>query len=685
MSDVYAVEENLQLSNGITFFRNEWIIKVPQGSEKAKEIADNEGFSFEGELENHPKVFLLRHPTQQDNQKQENKVLTNSLKNYYPEVLFAHQLTTTMIRQENYNLMNGGLLPGRMVSYTYDGTVPLNGYIPEVFQSKVIDKFFCPASNDPNAVTLYKNIANDPLFKYQWYMHDCRKPGSTEPYDHMNVVRVWTEYGIQGEGVIVQVLDAGFKMNHPDLIDNISYEYSYDFYFDRPIPESVEPDENHGSSVAGVIGMVKDNEICGVGVSPKVTLGAVRVMRDAQPMPDKIISDSFFFKSDEVHIKNCSWSQADEEGKDVSHSGPLFEDALKTITTKGRRGKGVVVLHTAGNKKPFSMCGLNSFANSIYTITVAAIGYNGEVADYSERCAAVMISAYSSGDSESTVRVATVDSVQKCTLTFGGTSAACPMVSGAVALAIQINPNLTPRDVMHLLVLTAEYAPLRRSRMIRDVIRNKAGFIYSPDVGFGVLDVFNLVKKAKTFVRVPPLSTCVEDVITYWDRPARFSHGSGIRITADVKSCNGVPTEINYVEQVQIKISFTYNKRGDVQVKLKSPSGSEIHLLEPRPNDYGQELLEWTFNSLHAWGEKPDGSWIVTVYDSTGKKYYAGDVMRLQLIIHGTKMKPAHYDSLRSYYGWSSEKGSFPSKLLDMLEAANALEPIERRLLGASV
>lgn len=37
----------------------------------------------------------------------------------------------------------------------------------------------------------------------------------------MNVVRVWTEYGIQGEGVIVQVLDAGFKMNHPDLIDNI--------------------------------------------------------------------------------------------------------------------------------------------------------------------------------------------------------------------------------------------------------------------------------------------------------------------------------------------------------------------------------------------------------------------------------------------------------------------------------
>lgn len=51
---------------------------------------------------------------------------------------------------------------------------------------------------------------------------------------------------------------------------------------------------------------------------------------------------------------------------------------------------------------------------------------------------------------------------------------------------------------------------------------------------------------------------------------------------------------------------------------------------------------------------------LINFYSQTGKKYYAGDVMRLQLIIHGTKMKPAHYDSLRSYYGWSSEKGSFP-------------------------
>lgn len=51
---------------------------------------------------------------------------------------------------------------------------------------------------------------------------------------------------------------------------------------------------------------------------------------------------------------------------------------------------------------------------------------------------------------------------------------------------------------------------------------------------------------------------------------------------------------------------------------------------------------------------------LINVYSQTGTALTEGEILRLQLIVHGTQMKPEHYNNLRSYYGWSSNEHLIP-------------------------
>src|SRR5690606_2193598 len=85
---------------------------------------------------------------------------------------------------------------------------------------------------------------------------------------------------------------------------------------------------------------------------------------------------------------------------------------------------------------------------------------------------------------------------------FNGTSSAAPVVSGVVALMLEANPNLTWRDVKHILAVTSDkidydpvlnildhpwgYNPFGAS-YVYDYkwVENASGFLYSNTYGFG--------------------------------------------------------------------------------------------------------------------------------------------------------------------------------------------------------
>ena len=136
------------------------------------------------------------------------------------------------------------------------------------------------------------------------------------------------------------------------------------------------------------------------------------------------------------------------------------------IQLQGRRGKGSIWVWAAGNGGHLDTCAADGYASSIYTIAIGAANSNGTAAPYDERCSAKMAVvlmedqfAHIKSKSER-LRVVSVDNwilletlcnitltsfyqtttdvENTCTKNFGGTSAACPLASGAIALALEV-------------------------------------------------------------------------------------------------------------------------------------------------------------------------------------------------------------------------------------------------------
>ena len=66
-----------------------------------------------------------------------------------------------------------------------------------------------------------------------------------------------------------------------------------------------------------------------------------------------------------------------------------------------------------------------------------------------------------------------------------------------------------------------------------------------------------------------------------------------------------------------LTVSFQHRRRGDVSVDLFSPSGTRNEMLSTRRYDDSKNgLHDWTFMTVHNWGENPKGVWVMNVTDN---------------------------------------------------------------------
>ncbi len=104
------------------------------------------------------------------------------------------------------------------------------------------------------------------------------------------------------------------------------------------------------------------------------------------------------------------------------------------------------------------------YAASRYVLTVGSVDTQGRHPYYSEPCSAILVSAPSSSSSREgiiTTGILFVSFINQtncvsdmnlgCSSEFTGTSASAPLVAGVVALMLEVNPNLTWRDVHRIL------------------------------------------------------------------------------------------------------------------------------------------------------------------------------------------------------------------------------------------
>nr|KAF6441783.1 proprotein convertase subtilisin/kexin type 1 [Rousettus aegyptiacus] len=494
------------------------------------------------------------------------------------------------------------------------------------------------------------NLFNDPMWNQQWYLQDTRMTSSLPKLD-LHVIPVWQK-GITGKGVVITVLDDGLEWNHTDIHANYDPEASYDFNNNDhdPFPRYDPTNENkHGTRCAGEIAMQANNLKCGVGVAYNSKVGGIRMLDGI--VTDAIEASSIGFNPGHVDIYSASWGPNDD-GKTVEGPGRLAQKAFEYGVKQGRQGKGSIFVWASGNGgRQGDNCDCDGYTDSIYTISISSASQQGLSPWYAEKCSSTLATSYSSGDYMDQ-RITSADLHNACTETHTGTSASAPLAAGIFALALEANPNLTWRDMQHLVVWTSEYDPLANNPGWK---KNGAGLMVNSRFGFGLLNAKALVDLAdpRTWKSVPEKKVCVVKDNDFQPRALRANEEVVIEIPT--RACEGQENAIVSLEHVQFEVTIEYSRRGDLHVTLTSAAGTNTILLAERERDTSPNgFKNWDFMSVHTWGENPVGTWTLQITDMSGRMQNEGRIVNWKLILHGTSSQPEHMKQPRVYTSYNT-------------------------------
>ncbi|XP_028922811.1 neuroendocrine convertase 1 isoform X2 [Ornithorhynchus anatinus] len=250
------------------------------------------------------------------------------------------------------------------------------------------------------------------------------------------------------------------------------------------------------------------------------------------------------------------------------------------------------------------------------------------------------------------IKQTSADLHNECTVTHTGTSASAPLAAGIFALALEANPNLTWRDMQHLVVWTSEYDPLALNPGWK---KNGAGLMVNSRFGFGLLNAKALVDLAdrSTWRAVPEKKVCIVRDKTFEPRALRAN--GEVTIEIPTTACEGQENVITSLEHVQLEATIEYSRRGDLHVTLTSASGTSTVLLAERERDTSPNgFKNWDFMSVHTWGENPVGTWTLRITDMSGRIQNQGRIVNWRLILHGTSSQPEHMKNPRVYTSYNT-------------------------------
>jgi subtilisin family serine protease len=311
----------------------------------------------------------------------------------------------------------------------------------------------------------YMNLPADGLLKHQWSFDN---PGKVVDLNYpmkegadAKIIDAWNRLGNLGASNIkIAVIDNGFDYTHPDLKDKIHKPFNV-----WSGKQEMKEDHNftHGTPCAS-IAIAAANGAGMVGVAPKAKFmplqGTSYSLRSTEMMFDYCIDNG-------ADVISCSWGTTDARYS----LSPLKEDVLAKAATKGRNGKGCVVLFAAGNEgKDY----VNFYGAHPDMICVGSSDSKDRYSTYSNRGRELTIVAPSNGDWPviaaraywdlgTTIRGegqfrwwADGTSRGERYKHFGGTSAATPLVAGICGLMLSANPDLTAKEVKSILQSTAD-------------------------------------------------------------------------------------------------------------------------------------------------------------------------------------------------------------------------------------
>lgn len=394
---------------------------------------------------------------------------------------------------------------------------------------------------------------------------------------------VWASHS--GSGSAIAIVDDGIQYTHGDLNIDTERSFGWNVSTGERIATAHSGNALHGTATAGVASAIRDNMRGGCGVAWGSTLIGVRLLsNDISSTANSVFMGESFVQSltelssiDNVVVSN-SWGPPDDGRVDGPMHQGLYsnvDDAMRMFYTSARGGLGGIIVFANGNGGPYDNANDDGFASHPTTISVGAVGDDNRRTSYTEPGACVDIVAPSDGGLRGIV---TADLIGgngyangNFTASFGGTSAATPVVSGVIALMLDARPRLRSVDVRHILVRTARRVHVDDPHWVE----NSAGIWFSPWYGFGLVDAEEAVEMAREWDASPTEEEiCSEDWFGFlglsdWEWRKVPLTGASMRT----------------VVRVSVFIDVVHPWRGDVVMRIVSPSGTISQLTFEVPNN----------------------------------------------------------------------------------------------------
>ena len=326
----------------------------------------------------------------------------------------------------------------------------------------------------PRVRSLYGNrtltFNSDPYFNAT----GVQRVGPDEDLRQQNAVPV------TGRNVTVAVLDTGINSQHADLagkvVQNVrladTQSLPAGFVYPAPLENlaNTDPVSGHGTFVGGVIaasGASSAGRFAGVAPGARLmglSAGDLNLMHVLAGF-DYLLEKRAQYN---VRVVNCSFS-----------ANTVFDlNDPVNVATRMLTDAGVNVVFSAGNSGSGNGT-MNPYAIAPWVIGVGATDKSGRLATYSSRGnfgddlqhpslvapgtniislrsspTITGISGLAGADAE---RLSLTEKLYYTTAT--GTSFSAPQVAGAIALMLEVNPNLTPANVKDILSRTATPMP----------------------------------------------------------------------------------------------------------------------------------------------------------------------------------------------------------------------------------
>jgi serine protease AprX len=451
-------------------------------------------------------------------------------------------------------------------------------------------------------------------------LQDTLNYGTSYTQLNLSDIPVVHAKGITGKGVLLGVLDTGFRWKTHEALSHADVLAEYDFIFQDTITENQPPmdalsQHNHGTIVFSVISGLKDSVLIGAAYNAQFLLAKTEDIRSETRVEEDNYAAALEWMEAygaDITTSSLGYSEFDDfsyEYKDM--------DGRTTIVTRAAElafARGVLTITSAGNEGAGSWFHITAPADGINTIAVGAVDNRNRVASFSSRgpsadgrikpdITAMGVSVFGASIQDNAYGTAS------------GTSLASPIAAGAAVLLLSAHPHLNNVQMRDIILRTADNFRTPDNEKGYGLISAKNAIEY-PNLSLSTRD--NKFRLRKTFIEDTPdeMYVYITTDKTSFTEYSMEKDSLGFYITLPFYNQHqkiyfyfaalGIPR----IPPLSDFYAFTY---GDLIIKRSGFPVNEYYLSNNYPNPFN--------NTTNISFNVPDVSDIeLVIYDALGQK-----------------------------------------------------------------